>query len=222
MKIPAYVSFLTIALNVIVPALVWYGFFRMAQSAALQPGERRRLVTAVPPLIGIGYLILSPAFRKVLQAVPYHQIVGIQVVRSIGVLFLILSGLGLMPTTFAGPAGWGDTLTGIVAPMVAYALATQKRWSRPLAFGWNLFGMVDLVTAVTLGVLTAPGILQRLALDQPNVLITTFPIVLIPSLAVPLMMLLHIFSLYQLQTQQQQGIAETAVVSAVFGRRLVY
>lgn len=234
MNIPGYAYFITIALNIVVPPLVWFGFWHTAQTVDMQQQERRRLTTAVslflgiwvllafglglsgffgpqtgqrvpniaytavPLLIGGGFLIFSPTFRKVVLAAPSHWVVGIQVVRSVGVLFLILSGLGLMPAAFAGPAGWGDMITGVAAPFVAYALVTGKRWARPLALGWNLFGMADLVTAVTLGVLTSPGILQRLALGQPNTLITTFPVILIPTLAVPLMMLLHITSLYQL------------------------
>ncbi|MCA9925878.1 MAG: hypothetical protein KC421_26075 [Anaerolineales bacterium] len=246
MQIPTYISNITIVINIVVPAVVGYGFSRVSHSAGLTENVRSRLVTAVtlflviwvtlafglgiagffapndnqiipnialtavPLLLGIGLLSVV-GFRRILVVMPLEWAVGIQFVRAIGIFFLILSARGLMPAAFAGPAGWGDVLTGIAAPVAAFALATKRRWARPFTFIWNLFGMADLVTAVTLGVLTSPGILQQLALNQPNTLITSFPIILIPSLAVPLMMILHIVSLYQLFAQPQQHIVETAV-----------
>jgi hypothetical protein len=50
--------------------------------------------------------------------------------------------------------------------------------------------------AVTLGILSAPGPLQRLALDAPNSAISAFPFVLIPTVLVPISILLHLFALH--------------------------
>ena len=43
-----------------------------------------------------------------------------------------------------------------------------------------------------------PGPLQRLAFDSPNTAISAFPLVLIPTVLVPLSVLLHVFSLRSL------------------------
>ena len=45
---------------------------------------------------------------------------------------------------------------------------------------WNLFGIADLVVAVTAGFLTSPSAFQLLAFDLPNELISQFPLVLVP------------------------------------------
>ena len=56
--------------------------------------------------------------------------------------------------------------------------------------------------AVTLGVLSAPGRFQRLALEAPNAAISAFPFVLIPMVLVPLSILLHVFSLRNLRGRE--------------------
>jgi hypothetical protein len=66
-------------------------------------------------------------------------------------------------------------------------------------FVWNIFGIADLVIAVTTGFLTSPSPLQRFAFDRPNELITAFPLVLIPVFLVPLAVLLHFASLAKLR-----------------------
>jgi hypothetical protein len=73
------------------------------------------------------------------------------------------------------------------------------RWSRFAAVGWNIFGILDLVVAITMGFLSAPGPFQLLAFERPNVLTTVFPLVLVPTFAVPLSILLHIAALKRMK-----------------------
>jgi hypothetical protein len=111
-----------------------------------------------------------------------------------------------MPGAFAVPAGSGDLLVGVTAPVVAQLYRGDAvRW-RGLAVLWNLFGLADLAVAVATGVLTAPGRLQQLALDAPNVLITSFPLVLIPVFLVPASILLHLLSLRLLRAGAAQQL----------------
>jgi hypothetical protein len=57
---------------------------------------------------------------------------------------------------------------------------------------------LDLLIAIGTGFLSAPGPLQRLAFDAPNVLVGRYPLVMIPLFAVPLSLLLHACSLAKL------------------------
>ena len=68
-----------------------------------------------------------------------------------------------------------------------------------MAIAWNLLGIADLISAVSLGALTSPGPLQLLAFDQPNLLTSTYPSVMTPAFAVPLSLILHGVSLWQLR-----------------------
>ena len=66
------------------------------------------------------------------------------------------------------------------------------------------------MTAVTLGYLSSPGpgrrAFQQLAavvhLENPNALISQYPLVMIPVFAVPVFVILHILSLRQLAREE--------------------
>ncbi|HVL31288.1 MAG TPA: hypothetical protein VM299_03575 [Solirubrobacteraceae bacterium] len=52
---------------------------------------------------------------------------------------------------------------------------------------------------MTCGFLTAPSAVQQLALDEPNVAITSYPLVLSPIFAVPASIVLHVYVLARLR-----------------------
>ena len=167
------------------------------------------LAMALTISVGLGIVATSETARGILAATPPHLLIGVQVYRIIGAIFLVLFALGRAPGVFALPAGWGDVLVGVSAPIVAWLYRSDAARWRGLAILWNIIGITDLVVAVTMGVLTSPGPLQRLAFDPPNVLITSFPLVLIPAVLVPASILLHLFSLRSLRV----GAARHLVVA---------
>jgi hypothetical protein len=135
--------------------------------------------------LAAGYLVLlSPTFREIIAGIPQHWLIGIQTFRILGGVFLVRYFQGELPGVFAIPAGVGDVLTGIFAPVVAYWWFTGKPYARAAAIAWNLFGMADLVNAVAIGWLTGGG--------GGGIV---FPIVLIPIYAVPRAFLVHSYSL---------------------------
>jgi hypothetical protein len=142
-----------------------------------------RIPMAMVLTLAFGYLLLlSTSFRGIIAAIPQHWLIGIQTFRVLGGVFIVRYLQGELPAFFAIPAGVGDVLTGIFAPLVAYWLYSGKSYARGAAIAWNLFGMADLVNAVAIGVTTGgPGIV--------------FPIVLIPIYAVPRAFLIHCYSL---------------------------
>jgi hypothetical protein len=117
----------------------------------------------------------------------------------VGAIFLGLYALGQLPGEFALPAGWGDVAVGLAAPVLGYMLYKGYRWSCVAAASWNVFGILDLAVAVGTGFLSSPGPFQALALESPNRLITAFPLVLVPLVAVPLSVLLHLAALKRLR-----------------------
>jgi hypothetical protein len=62
----------------------------------------------VPILVGIVLYWRWPALRRVIEAVAQEWIVGVQVYRVLGVIFLVLLAEGRVPGDFARPAGGGD------------------------------------------------------------------------------------------------------------------
>ena len=83
----------------------------------------------LPPIL-IGALMIwrSEATKRIIAAVPQQWLVGEQFFRALGAIFLILSATGTLPRLFALPAGLGDTVIGLSAPVVglAYARAPHK------------------------------------------------------------------------------------------------
>lgn len=122
---------------------------------------------------------------------------GIQTFRVLGGTFLILYAMGEMPGVFAWPAGTGDLLVGVLAIAVAYARA--PRVNADLVLWWNIVGVTDLIVAVATGIASSPSAIQVTAFDQPNELISMFPLVLVPAFLVPLWIVLHIASLTKLR-----------------------
>jgi hypothetical protein len=152
----------------------------------------------VPIIIGGLVIVRSSTMARVLDAVPQHWLIGVQLYRALGAIFLILYGAGKMPGLFAWPAGLGDVLVGVLAPVVAVAYARGPEKNGDLVSAWNIFGMVDLIVAVATGFSTSPSPFQLFAFDQPNELVSMFPLVLIPTYLVPVSVLLHIASLTKL------------------------
>ena len=144
-----------------------------------------RIPAALTVTLAVGYVVLlSPTFRTVIAGIPQHWLIGIQTFRILGGVFLIRYFNGELPALFAVPAGVGDVLTGIMAPLVAYWWLVGKPYARSAAIAWNVFGMADLINAVALGALTGGG--------GGGIV---FPIVLIPIYAVPRALLVHSYSL---------------------------
>jgi len=142
-----------------------------------------RVPLALGGTLLFGYLLLlSRDFRAIIASIPPHWLIAIQTSRVIGAVFLIRWWQGEIPGVFAIPAGVGDFLTGLFAPLVAYWWYTGKPYARTAAILWNLFGMADLVNAVTIGSsIQGAGIV--------------FPVVMAPIYAVPRAFLIHSYSL---------------------------
>ena len=161
----------------------------------------------LPILLGGVVIARSSAVGRVLDAVPLQWLTGVQLYRALGGIFLVLYGAGQLPGLFAWPAGLGDVLVGVLAPVVALAYARGPGNNGDLVAAWNIFGLLDLIVAVGCGFATSPSPVQLAAFDRPNELITAFPLVLIPTYLVPVSVLLHLVSLAKLRrTVRYQGV----------------
>ena len=151
----------------------------------------------LPIVFGIVAYVSLPAFRRLIAGIPQPWLVALQTYRALGVIFLILWQMGKAPALFAWPAGIGDVVIGLSAPLVALVYA--RTGAHAPVLWWNVFGLLDLIVAVATGFLTSPSPLQLYAFDAPNDLISRYPLVLIPTFLVPLSILLHLASLARLR-----------------------
>ncbi len=159
----------------------------------------------VPILVFLIALRTVGSFRGFIMSIDLPVIAGIQAWRFAGFAFIALYAYGVLPGLFAWPAGLGDMTIGVTAPLVIYALRRRPAFATGALFWvWNLFGMLDLIVAISLGALSA---VQGIGLSAE---ITTFPmgtmpLVLVPAFLVPLLFMLHIVSLLQARRLAMAG-----------------
>ena len=187
----------------------------LAPDPASLAARDRFYLTPLIPLFALGSAIvllvasrLSPSLRRTLGAVSLPAIHGIQLYRTIGAVFLVLMAWGKLPAHFAQPAGWGDVAIGLAAPVVALALARRVAGARALAAGWNVLGLLDLIVAVGMGTgYLAPVLAPQLGAHvPPAAAMGVFPLVLVPTFAVPISIMLHLIGLVRLAGESRIGM----------------
>ena len=175
----------------------------LAVDGFFQRGPFVPVAVILPLVIGLPILLRSRTIGALLDAIPATWLVGLQVYRVFGYVFVIGWAAGTISTVFGLPAGLGDTLVGLLA----LPAADQVRRGRlGVGLGWNVLGILDLVNAVSIGILTTPGPAQLIVPDRVSVL-GSYPLVLIPAFAVPLSLLLHAVSLRQLRRRARAATA---------------
>ncbi len=131
------------------------------------------------------------------SGVSQHLLIGLQLIRPIGLVFVVEYHTGTLPGIFALPAGYGDLLTGLIA---AYILI--RFWNQTIPKFWVILvatvGLLDFVSAFFFGFTSSETPIQLFAFDNPN-RVTEYPLGLIPMFLVPYAVVAHILSLTQLR-----------------------
>jgi hypothetical protein len=186
-------------------------------AVAAMGGFRPGLLGPIPtPVLAVGALAAGslvawlawPAFRDALLSVPLAALVGINVFRIGGVFFLLLFADGRLPAPFAPSAGWGDIIIGISAVPIAAITASHRNVSRRMVTAWNALAALDLVVAVTLAFMSAPGTPYRVFAEGPGTAVmTTVPWILAATFLVPLYLLTHFTIAARLRSSRRANVA---------------
>ena len=182
-------------------AAVWCAVVALAASAGVfaargTPPIALGLAVAVPPLLVVALLAWSPAFRAWAAAADLRALTTLQTWRVAGFGFVTVWAVGDLPGAFALPAGLGDILIGLTAPLVAARWTGPGRSARRIFYAWTALGVLDLLLAVTLGVLHSPTRLGVLAAAGDTAVMATLPMSLIPTFVVPAMLAIHAISVF--------------------------
>jgi hypothetical protein len=146
------------------------------------------LVALIPFVIAVMALFASKSIRAINAATPRAWLIAIQTYRFAGIMFVFpFLTYGIVPAGFGWPAGIGDALTGIFAPVVALMVARNQPNAFKWAVAWNLFGTLDLLVAPATALFFQARVLNLYPLDL-------VPLFLGP----PMGILTHIYSLRNL------------------------
>ncbi len=153
------------------------------------------LAAALPPLLAVAAAFGSARFRSWARSLDLRLLTLLQTWRIGGLGFLALASVHALPDGFAIPAGYGDITVSLTAPLVALYVIGRGAARRRIFVAWTVFGILDLVVAVTLGVLYSGTSIGLLTSGVDTDLMGSPPMVLIPVFGVPLTLVLHVISI---------------------------
>lgn len=158
------------------------------------------LFVVVPVIVFmVFFAVRSERGGAIARALPLWLLTGVQVFR-VGVE-LGLHGLweqGLVPRLMTYEGGNVDIFIALSAPLVAW-LAWRGRIGRGALIAWNALGLLALLNIVARSALTAPGALNFVHAEVPNLAIGTFPYTYIAGFFAPLAVFLHVLSIRHLR-----------------------
>ena len=163
-----------------------------------------------PPCLGIAIILPVLLFvigwfstarlQHFIASLDVSTLTLIQIGRILGGSFLIVYAAGNLPGIFALPAGWGDVFIGLTAPLLVWWLRTKTRFRLGVFVLWHALGMLDLIVAIGLGILSSQstlGILSGTTASSTTIIVVTTPLCLIPTFLVPFYFILHLITLDQ-------------------------
>jgi hypothetical protein len=120
--------------------------------------------------------------------------------------FIFLEGLVPDLMTFEGYNF--DVLSGLTAPILYYLVFVRKKVGSNGLLLWNIVCLGLLLNILTIAVLSAQTPFQKMAFDQPNIGVTYFPLVWLPTIIVPIVFLSHLASIGQILSLRREKIVE--------------
>lgn len=185
-------------------ALALTGIYSSASFLALLPGVWLPLV---PLILALGGTLIFPRLRSALRSIvdntPQHWWMYFQALRILALGTIIKAAQGVFPAYFAFPVGIPDMLFGISALLLGFA-AHRRPLSNRLLMVWNLIGIVIILPASPLMQMGLPGPLQFFVSEPTAERLLDFPMVLAPSLIVPMFILLNTLIAWRLFETRQR------------------
>ena len=156
-------------------------------------------IVLMVPLISLILIFRSTNLDAILVNIPPQWLLYIQFFRvpvEIFLWFLFLDGALPERMTFEGYNF--DILAGITGPLFAYYCFSGTSLRKTILRVWNISCLLLLFNIVSIALFTLPTPFQYFTAED-NTIVTTFPIVLLPGILVPIAYYMHFFSLRQIR-----------------------
>lgn len=157
------------------------------------------LAAGGPPVLVWIALLVSPSFKSLAMRLDLAELTAMQSWRIIGAAFLFAWMTEDLPAVFAFPAGVGDILVGLIAPLAAITVALKFAGWRQAAWGVVIAGMADFMIVVSIGLLARDGMPLHFAGHISTHAMGVVPYGLFPTFLVPAFIILHIFAIMRLR-----------------------
>lgn len=160
------------------------------------------IITVLTPTVFFAVLFtLFPAVRSWTRRLDLGMLTLPHAWRTVGFTFLTLWFFGPLPAGFAAPAGFGDFAVAMAAPFVAVALWLQWEGAVRAATWFHILGIIDFFFALLTGMTGFGATAEQMTMTDP---MTAFPLVIIPTAFVPLLLVGHIMALTKIAMDRRQ------------------
>lgn len=196
-------SFWTLVLALVVwggasASMALAGVYRHPDFLALLPG----LWLPATPFLIVATLMIVPLVRRTIvrtaDTTPAHWLVGIQVLRIFALGTLFKTAQGSFPLHVELAIGLTDLVFGVSA-LILFAYTRREQVSADALLIWHVVGVLIILVPGELAIQSGlPGRLQAFeyAGSHSSAPLLDFPMVLAPSLIVPLFLLLNLFGAF--------------------------
>jgi hypothetical protein len=155
----------------------------------------------IPFILAIGGALTFPGLRSALSTVvdytPRHWMILLNCLRILAIGTIIKATRGEFPAYFAFLVGIPDMIFGLSALIVGLK-ERRRRLSHRFLIIWNLIGVAVVLPAAPIIQMGLPGPLQIFTSEPTAERALDFPMVLAPSLIVPMFVLLNILVAWRL------------------------
>ena len=164
------------------------GFYTYAQS--MPP---RFILLALPPVLFIAALFVLPVGRKFMDGLDVGKLTILHSVRiAVEIVLYFLFVAKAIPEIMTFEGRNLDILAGLTAPVVYYFGFKKKILPRNSVLLWSFIGLGLLLNIVIIAIFSADTPFQKFGFDQPNVAVTHFPYLWLPSVVVPIVLFSHL------------------------------
>ena len=186
----------------------------MAITAYLGISGFYQVVGSIPPrfifLLGPGILAVlltfaTPKGRALARKFSLKWLTVLHIIRvPVEIVLYLLFLQGLVPIYMTFEANNLDILSGITAPIIYYLVFIKNWMGKKWLLIWNFICLGLLINILTIAILSAQTPLQQMAFDQPNIGVTFFPYVWLPTVVVPIVLFSHLASIFKLVSKKDE------------------
>jgi len=175
-------------------ALILWPIIAIAYALSIGLNFTKFIPMLAIPLFLTMLIIFKDSASRILENISLHLLILLGTYRVAGAIFLhSYYQHDILSYGFAFNAGWGDILTGVLAPLVAVMVYTRSPWAFTAVLIWTFVGIGDLILApISAGIYGAERLVD-------------FPLNLIPLfLGPPFGIVLHVITLRATWLQREK------------------